>query len=175
MPFFIIVFFQRGASAMYLTGGDDWGHGGGCGRVISNLRRLRIRAHSNATGTSRERNFRSKLRLVSRRGGGGRPRGRPRYEPISGNCSPLSISTTRSPQIRLCRTTVRPGLLSTFATHTEPSETEIFLGLQALCQVARQERRLRSVLHSRLTRDRARESRRRFVPSPARGSELLPA
>jgi hypothetical protein len=48
---------------------------------------------------------------------------------------------------------VRPGLLSTFPTHTEPSETEIFLGLQALDQVARQERRLRSVLHSRHSRD----------------------
>jgi len=56
---------------------------------------------------------------------------------------------TRWPQMRLCRTTVRPGLLSTFPTHTEPSETEIFVGLQALYQVARQERRLRSVLHSR--------------------------
>jgi hypothetical protein len=57
MPFFIIVVFDRSASPIHLTGGDDWGHGGGCGRVISNLRRLRIRAHSNATGTSRERNF----------------------------------------------------------------------------------------------------------------------
>src|SRR5580700_1863808 len=57
MPFFIIVVFPRGASARYPTGRDDWGQGGGCGRVISNLRRLRIRAHSNATGTSRERNF----------------------------------------------------------------------------------------------------------------------
>src|SRR5580692_9418991 len=57
MPFFIIVVFPRGASARYPTGRDDWGQGGGCGRVISNLRRLRIRAHSNATGTSREPNF----------------------------------------------------------------------------------------------------------------------
>ena len=57
MPFFIIVVFHGGASARYPSGRDDWGQEGGCGRVISNLRRLRIRAHSNATGTSRERNF----------------------------------------------------------------------------------------------------------------------
>src|ERR1039458_10444962 len=45
---------------------------------------------------------------------------------IRGNCSPLSMSTTRLPPMRLCSTTVRPGLSSALPTRTESSEPETF-------------------------------------------------
>jgi hypothetical protein len=50
---------------------------------------------------------------------------RPGHQQILGSCSPLSMSTTRLPPIRLCRITVRPGLSSTWPTRTDPCDTGI--------------------------------------------------
>ena len=116
---------------MYLTGGDDRVHRGGCGRVISNLRWLRLGAHSNATGTSGERNFGPSWASFLGAEDGGRPRGRPRYEPISGTCWPLIISSDTVAADSALQNNRASRAASTFPTHTEPSESEIFLGLQA--------------------------------------------